>query len=213
METEEIDVNLIKKYNIKTICHVGAHIGNEVEMYFNLGVKKVIWVESNYKVFNKLIKNTSLWGIENIYLPFTLSDVDDEILTFNVTNNEESSSFMDLGTLHESTYPEIKVIDKTKVITKRFDTYINNQNDFVWDDVEMIVSDCQGSDLKVIKGFGDLLKSKNLKTIKCEINFGEMYKNNPTENEIDEHLSKYGFNKSYWFIVYNGSWGNTYWIK
>lgn len=49
--------------------------------------------------------------------------------------------------------------------------------------------------------------------IKSEINFGGMYKNNPSEDEIDQYLSSFGFKKSYWFIVYNGTWGNTYWVK
>lgn len=213
METEEIDISIIKSKNIKNICHIGAHIGNEVEFYVNAGIKKIIWVEANYKILNKLIKKTSVYDVENIYLPLTLSDIDNEILTFNITNNEESSSFMDIGKLHEITYPEIKVIDQVKVVSKRFDAYVNNQNDFKWDEIEMLVVDCQGADLKVLKGFGDLLKSDNLKVIKCEINFGEMYLNNPTEEEIDDYLSKYGFIKSYWFKVYNGTWGNNYWIK
>lgn len=30
METEEIDIKLIKEFGIKNICHVGAHIGNKI---------------------------------------------------------------------------------------------------------------------------------------------------------------------------------------
>lgn len=213
METEEIDVKIIKEFNIKNICHVGAHIGNEIKFYADSDIKKVVWVESNLKVLNSLIKNTYSWNIENFYLPLTLSDVNDQLVIFNITNNEESSSFMDMGDLHINTYPHVNVVSKEIVLTKRFDTYVNQQSDFIWDEIEMIVTDCQGADLKVLRGFGNLLYSKNLRVIKSEINFGEMYKDNPTENDIDEYLTKFGFVKKYWFIVYNGTWGNTYWVR
>ena len=85
---------LIKENSIKTICHIGSHIGLEAEKYYELGVERVIWVEGNYRVLNRLIKNTSKYNIDNIYVPLAISDRDDEVLDFNITNNEESSSLM-----------------------------------------------------------------------------------------------------------------------
>ena len=79
---------------------------------------------------------------------------------------------MTLGNLHKQTYPHIKVIDSKKLLTTRFDTYYANQNDFLWEEIDMITIDCQGADLKVLKGFGDLLKSPNLKAIQSEVNLG-----------------------------------------
>ena len=56
---DSIEEILIKENNIKTICHIGSHIGLEAEKYYELGVKRVIWVEGNYRVLNRLIKNTT----------------------------------------------------------------------------------------------------------------------------------------------------------
>lgn len=208
-----IEQALIKENDIKTICHIGSHIGMEAEYYYNLGVQSVIWIEGNYKVLNRLIKHTSQYDILNIYVPIAMSDRDDEILNFNITNNEESSSLMELGNAHKEHYPHIGVIDKVKVLTKRFDTFLKNQNDFLWEDVEMLVVDCQGSDLDVLRGFGGLLNSKNLKLIKTEVNFEEMYIGSPTENDIKDYLSKFGFYKKYWFLADNGSWGDNFWMR
>lgn len=210
---ENIEEHLIEDNKIKTICHIGSHTGAEAEKYHELGVEKVIWVEGNYRVLNGLIKNTSKYNIENIYVPFAISDRDDEVLEFNITNNEESSSLMELGYKHKELYPNIEVVQKIKVLTKRFDTYIDNQYDFDWNTVDMLTVDCQGSDLNVLRSFGGLLNSQNLKIIKTEVNFGELYVGNPTETDIGNYLLNFNFYKKFWFIVNDGGWGDNFWMR
>jgi len=210
---EQIEKDIIINYGIKNICHIGAHIGNEASSYDFLGVDKVVWVEGNYRLLNRLIENTSKFKFESVYVPLVLSDSDDQLVVFNITNNEESSSFMDIGKRHTESYPEIYVTDKIFSITKRFDEYVKKQNDFFWNEIDMLVLDCQGADLKVLKGMGDLLKNPNLRAIKVEVNFGEMYIGNPTEQEISDYLKEFGFYKEYWFLVNDGSWGDNYYIK
>lgn len=210
---EQIDQDIIRDNDIKIICHVGAHEGGEVEKYCELGVKKVIWVEANYNTLNRLIKNTSKYDLDNIYIPFPISDRDDEVLTFNITNNEESSSLMELGSVHKEFYPHIEVVDKINVITKRLDSYIKKQNDFSWDEVDMLVVDAQGYDLNVLRSLGGLLNSQNLRVIKTEINFGEMYNGNPTEQDIADYLINFGYYKKFWFVAYDGGWGDNFWMR
>jgi FkbM family methyltransferase len=198
---------------MKGICHVGAYDGNEISKYLELGAELIVWVEPNYFIFNKLISNTSKVKVKNIWLPLLLSDVDDKVVDFYLTSNGESSSFMVIGEKHKLLYPEICIVSKIKLVTKRFDTYISYQNDFSWDDIDMLVVDCQGADLKVLKGFGNLLKSKNLKSIQAEVNFVEMYVDNPTEQEINNFLTSFGFEKSSWFCMEDGSWGDITWTR
>jgi FkbM family methyltransferase len=198
---------------IKKAIHVGAAKGNQVKNYVDSGVELVIWVEPQLQIFNQLIKNTISFPITNIYLPLLCSDIDGQVVDFHITNNSQSSSFMTLGNLHKQTYPHIKVIDSKKLLTTRFDTYYANQNDFLWEEIDMITIDCQGADLKVLKGFGDLLKSPNLKAIQSEVNFGEMYENNPTKEELKQYVESFGFNSAYWFMVDNNSWGDLGWTK
>lgn len=195
------------------VCHVGAYDGKEIDKYVKEGINLAVWVEPNYFVFNRLIERTSKYNIKNVWLPLLLSDINDELVDFYLTNNEESSSFMVLGNKHRLMYPSITIVGKIKIITKRFDIYMLNQQDFSWSDISTLVVDCQGADLKVLKGFGDLLNSPSLKTIQAEVNFGNMYINNPTEEEINEFLKNYGFRKDRWFIVDNGSWGDTTWVR
>lgn len=43
---------LCDKYNFipKGIIHVGAHMGEESEVYSELGIENVVWVEANEKI-------------------------------------------------------------------------------------------------------------------------------------------------------------------
>jgi hypothetical protein len=118
-----------------------------------------------------------------------------------------------LGSSHKKFYPHIDVVDKIKVITKRFDTFLKGQDEFLWEEVDMLTVDCQGSDLNVLRSFGGLLNSNNLKVIKTEINFGEMYVGNPTEEEIQNYLLNFNFYKKFWFVTDDGSWGDNFWMR
>ena len=198
---------------IKKVIHVGASVGNQIDNYVSSGIELVVWIEPQLQVFNQLIKKTFQYPINNIYLPLLCSDVDNQPVDFFVTSNGESSSFMELGHLLRQTYPHIQVVDSVKLFTTRFDTYCNTQKDFSWEEIDMITVDCQGADLKVLKGFGNLLNSPNLKAIQSEVNFGEMYKDNPTKEELKAYIEPFGFKEQFWFIENSGTWGDLGWVR
>lgn len=208
------DIEFLKKEiaNIKGICHVGSHVGAEVEEYVKNDVDTMVWVEANYLILNKLINNTAKFGKKQYWLPFTLYNKDDIIKNFNISNNEESSSVLELGEEHKKQYPHIHYNNKISVLTKRFDTYVNSQTDFNWNDINMLVVDCQGLDLQVLEGFGDLLHSPSLKIIKTEVNIGNMYEGNASEEDIVKYLSNFNFIKKYWFYTYH-QWGDIVFVK
>ena len=52
--------NLKRKYsqfNPRGVVHAGAHEGQELGEYHKLGIKKVIFIEANPKIFKRLEKN------------------------------------------------------------------------------------------------------------------------------------------------------------
>jgi FkbM family methyltransferase len=198
---------------IKGVCHVGAWDGAEIETYYNNGVKLIVWVEPISTVFSRLIKNTCSYNINQFWLPLCLSNENDIVVNFNITNNGESSSFMELGKLHKETYPHIISEYSVKLLTTRFDSYYKRQSEFDWSNINLLNIDCQGADLKVLQGFGDLLKSPTLTYIKSEVNYGEMYVDNPSEDDIDNFLQKFNYSKHSWYRVDNGSWGDITWKK
>lgn len=198
---------------INGICHAGAHSGQEVSDYINAGVNNIVWIEANYKIFNSLIKNTCKYGINQNWYCECLWDQDNVVKKFNLSNNgEESSSVMEFGDGHKMTNPHIGFTDYTILLTKRMDTLVKTQKDFDWKDINMIVTDCQGADLRVLHGFGDLLWQKNIKIIKSEVELNKQYEGESTHEKIDAYLSKFGFVFTFYFHTASG-WGDHYWIR
>lgn len=197
---------------ITGIFHAGSHYGQEIEEYIDSNVNTVVWVEANYRVFNRLVKHTSKYGKNQHWYCHCLSDVDNQVNVFNLSNNEESSSILDFGKDHNQFIPHIKYTDKTYVLTKRIDTLVKEQTDFNWSDISYLVTDCQGCDLKVLKGCGDLLKSPNLKIIKSEVDVNELYNGGSTDTEIDSLLKPLGFSLDMYFNA-KGGWGERYWFR
>jgi hypothetical protein len=71
--------------------------------------------------------------------------------------------------------------------------------------------DVQGYELEVFKGASE--KLNYIDVIMTEINQDELYKDCTQIQELDEFLSKYGFERveTYWW--YNDGWGDALYIK
>lgn len=210
----EITAKFLSEYvgGITGVCHAGAHRGLEVNEYVDAGIETMVWIEANQQVFNNLIKNTAKYEKNQYWYCQCLWDQDDVIKTFNISNNEESSSVLEFGDGHKLNAPQIKFIDKTIVLTKRMDTLVRTQTDFKWDQINMVVTDCQGVDFEVLCGFGDLLKSPNIKVIKSEVELNQQYINGSTHEKINNYLAPLGFSFSFYFHAHAG-WGNHYWTR
>lgn len=200
--------------SINGVIHVGAHHGEEIKDYAESNVKNVIWFEANKKLMRHLFDNTSKYQIvKQEYFCEVLSDMDDLEVSFNITNDPQASSILELGTV-EKHYPHIKVIESQKLKTKSFKTfYESNKKILNLKDYQFINLDVQGAELKVLKGFGDLLKDfENIKCIYTEVNFEHLYKNVPLINEIDDYLSNFNFNRIH-TVNTQYNWGDALYLR
>lgn len=200
---------IIQKYNlqIKTILHVGAHLAEERDDYFNNGCSKVVWIEANPDLITKL--KTSLNAQQNIVLNYAVSDVDDQDISFKITNNGQSSSILDLAE-HAHIYPTIFVEKEVKLKTKTLKTLFS-ENNLDMQEIDMINLDIQGAELLALKGAGDGLST--MKAIYTEINIKELYKDCALIYELDEYLSKYDFVRVETCLDNSGTWGDALYIK
>ena len=99
---------LVKKYNInfKGILHVGAHECEELSDYEKyISRDKILWIEAlEEKV--ELSKNR----YSNIFIEQAVVSDKNEIVTFNKSNNGQSSSILELG-LHKQFHPHVWYVD------------------------------------------------------------------------------------------------------
>jgi len=201
--------NLIEKYKIKPIgvFHVGASVGQECKEYYDVGVKQTIWIEAIPNVFNTLQLNISEYPNAIAYNA-CISDIDEQIVTFNLADNGDSSSLLEFGT-HKEEHPYVNFIGKLNLKTITLDTLIN-ENEINLLNYNILNIDLQGAELLALKGLGE--KVILFHAIMLEVNEKELYKGCALVGEIDEYLNKFGFIGVECQINEHG-WGDKFYIN
>ena len=195
---------LVKKYNVqfKGILHVGAHECEEIKDYeVYLPRDKIVWIDAlPAKVeISKQIHPNIL--IENA----VVSDVI-ETVRFNVSNNGQSSSMLDLG-LHKTFHPEIKYVTCFEAETKLLKNIIPNYAI----DFNFLNLDIQGSELKALKGMEEYLNSVDY--IYTEVNSDYVYVNCALITELDDYLLKFGLHRVETKWWQDCKWGDAFYIR
>jgi len=190
---------------LKGVFHVGAHECEELELYNNLGVAStdIIWVEAIYRAAIAAKRR----GIANIYNA-VITDTDDDIITFNVSNNGQSSSILDLHT-HLTEHPDIHYVDSFEADTITVDTFFE-RNKLDPSKYNMWNFDIQGAELLALKGATHSLK--HVDVLYLEVNEKELYKGCGLIGEIDDFVSLYGFKRIETRMLGYG-WGDAVYIK
>jgi len=180
---------LSKNINIYGAFHIGAYECEELTFYNNylrLNDKDIIWIDANNTKVIEALKR----GIPNVYNA-VITDKNDKEVIFNISNNLQYSSLLDLGTISQE-QRSIIYVDKiyTKSIT--IDTFFerNNLDASKYDFWKINI---QGAELMALKG---AVKSiKQAKAIYIKVNVKKIYKNCCIINDIDNFLSKYKFKR------------------
>lgn len=197
-------IKLKEQYNldIKGVLHIGAHFGQEFEVYEELGIKNTMFFEPLPRTFEVLKKNIGDRAIlVNTALGNTIGKIE-----MNVENNNQgqSSSILEPG-IHLKQYPHIRFTEKVEVNITKLDTFIEERASY-----NMINIDVQGYELEVFKGGSEFLK--HIDYVMTEVNRDEVYKGCPRIEELDKFLGEYGFVRveTDWSGI---TWGDAFYIK
>lgn len=200
---EMIDL-IFKKYNIKCkgLIHIGAHACQERDMYLKNGLsdENIIWIEGN-PVLVENIKNTL--PTAKIYqglIAETEKDVE-----FVITNNEQSSSFLELKE-HSKEHPDVIEVNRTKMKTITLPNLLK-ENNIDYTNFDFLTMDIQCAEYLALQGMKDILS--NFKGIFMEVNTKELYTGCASLEEIKNFLKTYGFVlKDLWMSPHG--WGDGY---
>lgn len=197
-------IELNSKYNlkIKGVVHIGAHFGQEISTYKNLGIKNVIFFEPIPSTFQRLKENV---GNSAKLINKALGNFEGNVDMNVETNNQGQSSSVLEPALHLTQYPHITFPHKQTVEITKLDNYLEegfNHN--------FINIDVQGYELEVFKGGSEFLKMVDY--IMTEVNRDEVYKNCARVEQLDEFLLTYGFERVE--TTWDGeTWGDAFYIK
>ena len=195
---------LSNNIHINGVFHLGAHECEELGMYNYLGIEKenIIWIDA----IPSKVAEAKGRGIPNVYSA-VITDKDDADVVFNISNNVQSSSVLQLGT-HSQEHPGIVYVEHNHTKTITIDTFFERNNidaskyDF-WN------FDIQGAELMALKGATQSIKYA--KMIYLEVNEKELYKKCALINEIDDFLSTYKFKRVLINMTKHG-WGDALYI-
>lgn len=190
---------------IKGCIHIGAHHAEELSWYESNNIDKVIWIECNEQ-YSPIILNKIQEYPKHQLINKCISN-DKEIKTFNISNNGQSSSFLDLGS-HKYLHPAIHYINHIKVPTYRMVDVIDMHN-INMSEYNFLNLDIQGYELEALKSFEDTIEK--FEYVYTEVNTNYVYKNCAIITEIDDYLKKYGFNRKE-TKMYN-EWGDALYIR
>jgi len=190
----KLDIDILKSINnCSGILHLGAHRGTEAEVYNWFG-KKVVWVEALPETYKHLKDNLYFYKNQRAYCAL-LSDTDNQIKKFNVSNHDGacSSIFEFTEEIKKSeiwTKKNHKMVDRKNLITQTLDTliYKNNINP---KEYNHWILDLQGAELLTLKGSEKSIKS--CKSMVIEVSKKKFYKGGVLWTELKNWLLVRGF--------------------
>jgi FkbM family methyltransferase len=198
---------ILKQYGIQVggAFHIGAHDCEEMGFYGQLGLspEKVVWIDA---IDSKVLEARKR-GIPNVYCT-VVTDQDDQPVVFNISNNGQSSSVLELGT-HAREYPGIVYVQRVKKTSVTIDTFFS-RNGLDSSKYDFWNFDIQGAELMALRGAETAIKTA--KAIYLEVNINELYVGCGRIEEVDAFLLERGFRRMLTRVVSQG-WGDALYIR
>tara|TARA_B100001093_G_C26717674_1_gene966372 strand:- start:429 stop:1166 length:738 start_codon:yes stop_codon:yes gene_type:complete len=177
---------IIKSLEIETFIDIGANKGQFAMMANKIHPNSnIICFEPQKKPFEtlqKLFKN-----FENIKMFQLACGSKNEIAEINVSNENDSSSILDITNNQKTLYPSTFYVKKEKIEIVKVEEIINLTE--VKKPIFLKI-DTQGYELEILKGIDLSL----IKYVYVECSYIELYKDQPLFHQINKYLKNMGFN-------------------
>ncbi len=200
---------ILEQYGItpRGIIHVGAHEGEELEKYRELGIRNTILIEANPAVYQRLKEKVMDFPEVHTY-NCAITDFDGTV-DLHITNMDQSSSILNLAD-HAKIYPQISECDIVSVPAETLDT-LGSELGLQKERYNILSMDIQGAELSALKGASKLLS--NIDLIYTEVNWKELYKGCALIYDIDSFLDDRGFLRVATLSSYHPSWGDAIYVR
>lgn len=190
--------------NITGVIHVGAHFGEDYDIYKQFdSIKNIIFFEPDKIGYDKVMEKTkhdaSVVCINRALGNFSC------VAKMNRATNEGVSSSVLEPHIHLYQYPDIKFDGSYDVKIEPLDKYAPGPS------LNMLNMDVQGFELNVLLGATNTLK-QHIQYVMAEVNRDEVYRNCAQIEDLDYFLGKYNFKRveTDWI---GHTWGDAFYIK
>lgn len=195
--------DIFKKFSIRPvgIVHIGAHQCEEYSIYKDDGkCDNILWIEAN----PELVDMNKQFDIYQA----VISDTTGTDVEFIVTNNIQSSSFLELKD-HLIEHPDVHEQKRIRLTTTTFVDFVRTWN-IDCASYDFLAMDIQGAELHALRGMGNLIS--NFKYIYLEVNTKELYKGCGLLPDVTDFLKLHGFELVDIVMMQHG-WGDAFFIR
>lgn len=202
---------LCSKFDIEPlgVIHIGAHEGQEVDDYLDMNVSKMILIEANPSVYERLQNKLANYEGQDIYSINCAISNYEGVAQLHITSSDQSSSILPLK-IHSQIYPQIVEEKLIEVPCKTLDVLLNELS-IDLRQYNFLNIDIQGAELLALEGAKQTLNF--IDAINIEVNYDELYEGCSLVHELDEFLNTYGFDRIATISPYHKSWGDAFYIK
>jgi FkbM family methyltransferase len=170
------------------ILHVGAHHGEEAELYNEKGFS-VLWVEAMPDAFETL-KSAIKAFPKQAAINHLVTDKDGASYDFWVSSNAGASSSIYAPAGHKEGWPHITFEQKVTLNSSRLDSIVDAAT-LAERKIDSLVIDVQGAELDVLKGSENLLP--HFRFVKAETWDFAAYAGAALESDVISFLARHGF--------------------
>jgi len=200
---------IVQRYRlkIKGVVQIGSHWAEEHDVYKQLGIKKIVYVEPCKDAFEKMVAKMDAIGDSPIMYKVACGETEAEMEMYVSHNNQGQSNSLLKPLLHLEQHREVVFTDKEIVKVVPLDKLLFDRNEY-----NLLVLDCQGFEGQILKGATDTLQY--IDCIYTECNRGQTYEGNMEIEEMDKYLEPFGFVRTdtYWPSP-NWTWGDCTYIQ
>lgn len=184
---------LCGELGLSSAIHVGAHFGEEREVYEALGFSDVLWVEASKEIYQTLVRRlTSPSGAttRHIAVNALVSDrAGEKVKLRHFSNDGSSNSIFSATSLLRETWPGLDETGVTETVLSDTLDRIASAHGFA--SADLITADVQGAELLVLKGATKLLA--NAKAVIVEVSKLPYYEGGVLQPELRQFLRRHGF--------------------
>lgn len=181
------------------VVHVGAHTGQEVELYRTLGAQRVIWIEADPDTYARLVKNLSeaerqaTRPIRHKTVCALVSDANDLTKTFHRFNNEGASSSVYPPTkrlLNE--WPGLGLVGNiVELRTRTLENILEAAQIDPRPSKSLLIVDVQGHEAAVLAGIGRY--ACTFEICECEVSQEAIYEGGALYPDIKAIFERLGY--------------------
>ena len=202
-----VDLCRRRGLGIDAVVHIGAHEGQELAHYDELGAQQVVFVEANPKVYQRLAAR--LEGRRDVRCVHLAVGAAPGKALLHLASFDQSSSLLPMEG-HRQIYPNIVPAGTVEVDVVTLDTLVAKL-ELPAERISLLCIDVQGAELMVLQGGPRVLR--HVAAILIEVSFAALYRGGAQIDDVDDLLRASGFRRAALISAWHPTWGDAFYVR